>query len=244
MMSKKKTILLGILVAALIVVAVWRLHIFPVPVASESAPAATSIDLGSRIESEPEVEELPDFTAWLIFPGTDIDSPVMQTVNNEYYIRRNEKGEIDTWGCYFADFECSSDSQNYIVYGHSLDNDSDGQRFTQLKKLNESKFAEKYHRIQLVIDGEVREYEIFSSGYANIYTGNDIINANPDRHTQQINLDAAIARSRYNYGVEVTDKDDILTLCTCTSNYVSRYVVMAKQVDVSTAENFKPINTR
>lgn len=236
-MSKKKALLIIVLLAAALIVVILIYRSFPDSRGQTNNQPNNQPNNESSSPTEPEVAEPIDAAAWLTFPGTEIDGPVMQAEDNEYYLRRNEKGKIDTWGCYFADFECAPKSQSYIIYGHSLDDGWDGPRFTQLKKLNEKKFAEKYHRIQLVIEGEVREYEIFSSGYADIYTQKAVIEANPDRNTRQGSLDAAIARSYFDYGVEVTDKDDILTLCTCTTDDWTRYVVMAKLVDVSTVEN-------
>ena len=57
----------------------------------------------------------------LTVEGTEIDNAVMQAGDNDYYLRRNEYGEDDVWGCYFMDYACSPSSLNLVIYGHSLD---------------------------------------------------------------------------------------------------------------------------
>ena len=82
-----------------------------------------------------------DAKGWLLFPGTEIDNVVMQAADNSYYLRRDEKGAYSIWGCYFADYEAdltaSGPSRNTVIYGHSsLDDETEGKKFTELKKLN------------------------------------------------------------------------------------------------------------
>ena len=37
-------------------------------------------------------KENPDTVAWITIPGTNIDAPVQQYGDNDYYMRRDEKG--------------------------------------------------------------------------------------------------------------------------------------------------------
>ena len=37
-------------------------------------------------------KENPDTVAWITIPGTNIDAPVQQYGDNDYYLRRDEKG--------------------------------------------------------------------------------------------------------------------------------------------------------
>ena len=40
-------------------------------------------------------KENPDTVAWITIPGTNIDAPVQQYGDNDYYLRRDEKGAED-----------------------------------------------------------------------------------------------------------------------------------------------------
>lgn len=51
-------------------------------------------------------KENPDTVAWITIPGTNIDAPVQQYGDNDYYLRRDEKGAEDYHGCLYADYAC------------------------------------------------------------------------------------------------------------------------------------------
>lgn len=55
-------------------------------------------------------KENPDTVAWITIPGTNIDAPVQQYGDNDYYLRRDEKGAEDYHGCLYADYACRMDS--------------------------------------------------------------------------------------------------------------------------------------
>ncbi len=56
--------------------------------------------------------------------GTNIDGPVQQADDNEYYLRRDELGQPSHQGCIYADYECDLSgtelSMNTILYGHTF----------------------------------------------------------------------------------------------------------------------------
>lgn len=55
-------------------------------------------------------KENPDTVAWITIPGTNIDAPVQQYGDNDYYLRCDEKGTEDYHGCLYADYACRMDS--------------------------------------------------------------------------------------------------------------------------------------
>lgn len=164
---------------------------------------------------------------WLTIPGTGIDNAVMQAEDNDYYLRRDETGTDDIWGCYFMDYECSVNSRNLIVYGHSLEDNPDAARFSQLKRFLEEDFAQKNKSIRLYYDGAWREYEVFSAGYANVETDTIAIAANPDNSTLDSITAAALARSVIDFGVTPNTDAELLTLCTCTTDSSTRFIITA-----------------
>lgn len=67
----------------------------------------------------------PDTVAWITIPGTNIDAPVQQYGDNDYYLRRDEKGTEDYHGCIYADYTCRMNSgekvsRNLIFTGTPL----------------------------------------------------------------------------------------------------------------------------
>ena len=59
----------------------------------------------------------------------------------------------------------------------------------------------------------------------------DCIQATPDDAAFQQILDKAVASCAFDYGVDVTTDDHILTLSTCTADPNSRLLVVAKLID-------------
>lgn len=168
--------------------------------------------------------------AWIQVPDTNIDDPIFQADDNLYWLRRDENGSYSVWGVYFADYECSLGeelSRNTVIYGHSsLNDETEGKKFTELKKLNLQDFA-KDHRYFLFATGS-EEYvaTIFSVGYW--ADSAQYLYADPSDAAFEELLKDAADHSIYNYGVEVGSEDHIITLSTCTGNDQERFVVMAR----------------
>ena len=59
---------------------------------------------------------------WLSIDDTNIDYPVMQTDDNEYYLNHNMNQEYDKNGSIFMDKDCdiAKPSMNFILYGHHM----------------------------------------------------------------------------------------------------------------------------
>lgn len=73
---------------------------------SSSIPEAASTPTpppAATAESALHESTNPDTVAWLTIPGTNIDGPVQQGPDNDYYLRRDSDGNEDYRGCYFAD---------------------------------------------------------------------------------------------------------------------------------------------
>lgn len=175
-------------------------------------------------------EENNQAKAWIQVPDTNIDDPIFQADDNLYWLRRDENGSYSVWGVYFADYECSLGdelSRNTVIYGHSsLNDETEGKKFTELKKLNLQDFA-KDHRYFLFATGS-EEYvaTIFSVGYW--ADSAQYLYADPSDAAFEELLKDAADHSIYNYGVDVGSEDHIITLSTCTGNDQERFVVMAR----------------
>lgn len=192
-----------------------------------SSVMATSSAINTRSSQETEVL-LEGQVGWLKVDGTDIDDAVMQAEDNDYYLRRNEYGKDDIWGCFFMDYDCTAASQNIIIYGHSLDDNPNDKRFSQLKRLSDPEFATQHHTIELNYNGETLCYEVVSAGTANISETTAMI-SNPSADQMNEVIDDALKRSDVPFEMaSLIDRSSrILTLVTCTSNSSERYIVTA-----------------
>lgn len=123
-------------------------------IASEfTAPAATpkptekpaEAASGEPEETEPELvppisvdfEQLrgynSDVVGWIYAVGTNINYPVVQSDDNDYYLHRDMDGNYSAAGTIFIDCDNASDFSdgNTIIYGHHM---KDGSMFAQLEK--------------------------------------------------------------------------------------------------------------
>ena len=196
-----------------------------------------------------------DTIGWLYIDGTTIDDVVVKVNYNDdnaYYLRRNANGENDNDGCYYADFRCKSGnrstlSKNTVIYGHNLgraenalltdyENHANGPKFAQLLKYQDPEFARSHPYIYYSTIEEDMVWQVFAVFYTDIKF--DYIEPNPADATFNSLLKKAQDLSFYNYDVEVSSNDKILTLSTCTYRMADdtklhypndyRYVVMAK----------------
>lgn len=195
-----------------------------------------------------------DIIGWLKIDDLKVDGAVVQAENNTKYERLNEWGQYSWTGTYFADYECNFDSRdslskNTVIYGHNVDfsDNRDGERFSQLFYFADEEFAKQHPYVYFTIDGEDKSsemvWEIFSVFYTT--TDFDYIRINKDYRNPQEGeitdaqlmniIKEARERSEYDYEVEVSGEDKILTLSTCSYKYGRRkdvrFVVMAKLLD-------------
>lgn len=212
-----------------------------VPEASSDGPgeiiatldANTGADILEALDYE--TTQNPDTVAWLYIPNTRINNSVVQSFDNQVYLRANERREYSVYGCYFADAECNVSTRellnhNTIVYGHSdLQDNPEGPRFSELFKFTDPEFARITPVIEFSTLYDFMDWQVFAVFYTTVDF--DYIAAEPEGGIANL-AEEAKKRSIYDYGVEVGEDDHILTLSTCSirdgNDGTHRMVVMAK----------------
>ncbi len=190
-----------------------------------------------------------DTVGWLFVPHTTLDSPVLQTTDNTYYLKHNEYKAADVNGALVSDYRNhfggrENQSQNIVLYGHSKDENPDGgveasreyEHFTELKRYQNIDFCRENPYVMFAADGDPMVWEIF----AVFHTRTDFYYIQPNPTSSQFLdiVEEARYKSLFNFpDVEVTEDDKILTLSTCDRRIVPtypngyRFVIMAKLVD-------------
>ena len=206
----------------------------PISLAEEGLPVQQSesaVGEQAMVDLSAYLAQNPDFVAWLRIPGTNVDYPVVQTDNPDYYLNHTFSGKSSVVGTLFslADADYAAPGRNIAIYGHHL-RSSGEKMFTSLMRYKNPDFYEDNQTI--VLDSLYRhsEYTIFA--VVNMKAGD----WEPSRTT--FSGDAAFmafvnrAKSEYLYdtGVEVGADDHILTLITCDRSYAGkegRLVILA-----------------
>lgn len=173
---------------------------------------------------------------WVKIDDTYIDYPVLQTVNNDYYLNHNFDQEEDKNGSIFLDKDCSiyPRSTNLILYGHHM---RSGRMFGQLNKYSSEKFYEEHKYIQFDTIYEKGTYEVMYVFRSKIYEESEIVfkyyqftDAVSETEFES-NMKQMADMSLYDTGVSTEYGDELLTLSTC-DYYTSdgRFVVVAKKI--------------
>lgn len=173
---------------------------------------------------------------WIKIDDTIIDYPVMQTVNNEYYLDHNFNQEEDRNGCIFMDYQCDvvDGCDNIILYGHHM---KSGKMFGTLNKYSKESYYEEHPTIQFDTIYEKGTYQVMYVFRSKVYSEEDVtfkyyqfINAASEMEFNSY-LNEMAALSLYDTGVTAGYGDKLLTLSTCDyQEKKGRFVVVAKKI--------------
>ena len=170
-----------------------------------------------------------DFAGFLKVNGTDIETIVVQSKNNSYYLNHNFYKQQNKNGWIFVDYRNKLDGtdKNVIIYGHNMKN---GTMFASLKNiLNKEWQDNKQNRyITFITENGTAKYEVFSVykiENENYYITTDFNEEEFTKFAEKIK-----ERSEYNFEVEVGENDNILTLSTCGNTSKYRIVLHAKKI--------------
>lgn len=169
----------------------------------------------------------PDVVGWIYLPGSQVNYPIVQGEDNQYYLehtwdnKKNSAGSIFLETTNSADF---SDSRS-ILYGHNMANMS---MFAVLHYYANEYYVKTFPYVYLVTDEGVLRYEIYSTYNADV-TGKTYALELDHRHMASF-IRMTLDESELDLGIIPADTDRILTLSTCTGNYDTRRVVHARLV--------------
>ncbi len=189
------------------------------------------------IEKVKELQkENEDVKAWIKINDTNINYPVVQASDNNYYLYRNYKKENSNYGSIFIDSNSNIENpnSNIIMYGHNM---KDGSMFKDLLKYADEEYYNNHKYIVFVTNTSSSTYEIIAVFKSRIFYKNE---KNVFRYYQCTNLNNeqdynyyvnnCKELSLYDTGVNAEYGEQIITLITCEySSENGRMVVIAKK---------------
>jgi len=172
-----------------------------------------------------------DTVGWLKVNNTNINYPVVQSDDNEFYLNHAYDKSDNRAGWLFMDYRNDLDqiSKNTIIYGHSMLNN--GLMFSSLENTLNSDWYNNDNNltINFSIKNKNIKWKIFS-----IYTieeTNDYLYTKFSTDYEFIEFVNEIKnRSIVDFSVDVNSSDKILTLSTCYRSNKYRVVVHAKMI--------------
>ena len=176
------------------------------------------------------LEKNKDTVGWIKVNGTNINYPVVQTTDNQYYLKHSYEGTFNYAGWIFADYRNDLENFGYntIIYGHGR---LDTTMFGSLKNILESDWYDKKenHIVKLSTPTHNTLWQVFS-----IYTieaESYYIQTEFANEQEFADFVATLKeRSQVTFAADVNRKDKILTLSTCKNDYGLRLVLHAKLI--------------
>lgn len=208
--------------------------------------AVTERDPDSAGTEEPETGPVPpidvDFAAlqgvnedvvgWIYIEALEgVSYPVVQGKDNETYLHTTYEKNYNFAGTIFVDYENSRDFSdcNTLVYGHNMKN---GSMFGQLKKFTEDQETyEKSKYFWMLTPEKNYRYEIIAAYTTGVNSDTYTLFKGPgDEFLKYLETIKGYSEIKTD-DTELTIKDRIVTLSTCTGNESTRFVVQGKLVN-------------
>ena len=119
-----------------------------------------------------------DYQFWINVEGTNIDYPVVQGSDNDFYLNHDFNKNYLPAGSIFLDYRNDFETDyNTVIYGHHMRNST---MFGQMEKFKKEDFFEKNKTITLTSKDDIYEYEIFAIGVYDADFGYNTVNFNDE----------------------------------------------------------------
>lgn len=171
----------------------------------------------------------PEIVAWLSIDDTNIDYPVVQHSDNDYYLHHLFTGEWNSSGCLFMDCNNQADfsDSHTIIYGHHMDN---GTMFQNLMGYKGQSFYDEHPTAHLLTQSGAYAVEFFA-GYVTGVDGNAWqLDFATDAEFEDWIVNEK-AKSLFESLVTPIIADEIVTLSTCSYEfYNARFVLHGRLI--------------
>lgn len=173
----------------------------------------------------------PDLVCWIYLGGADINYPVVQGEDNEFYLHNTFEMKKNSAGCVFMDYEVDPElsSWNTFIYGHNMKN---GTMFGHLKNyINNPKTYDNDKYIYIFRPEGIYRYEIFS--YYLDPTDSKMYYTCDNYKEYRAYLREATNKSVRECEAKANPEENIVTLVTCSGagSYKQRFFVHGIFVD-------------
>lgn len=178
-----------------------------------------------------------DVVGWIYVDALpDISYPIVKGKDNQTYLHQTYEKNYNFAGTIFVDYENSGDFSdcNTLVYGHNMKN---GSMFGHLKKFRENDKLYKQDKYFWILTPERNyRYEIITAYTTGVNSDTYTLFKGPGEEFEKY-LETIKGYSEIQTDdTDLTIKDRIVTLSTCTGNESTRFVVQGKRVDAEDAD--------
>lgn len=212
------------------------------------------IDKDGVLEKYKDLSKInKEFVGWLKVDGTSVDVPVVQTGNNETYLRKDFYGNYSVYGNPFLDYRNNikalfeeetkllKPDRNYTIYGHNM---LDNMVFAELLDYKELDFYKAHPIIHYDTIYGNTSWKVIAAfltnstdeqdnNYCLEYNFVDCYDKNFNNYLKELQK-----RTYIDTGVDVDENDILLTLSTCDKSVIDegRFVIVARMVRAGESE--------
>lgn len=168
-----------------------------------------------------------EIIAWLTVDGTEIDYPVVQAQDNDYYLTHDAERNKNRNGALFLDYRVHPDFSDFnnVVYGHNM---KSGRMFGTLERFKEKAYFDEHPTGTLYTPEKTYRLAIFAAAVVKPDAAHyGYLFRSPSEREAHLKLIADTAVCWRDIGV--TEKDRLLVLSTCSYEYKdARTLIFAK----------------
>ena len=249
----KRVFVTGFIILSLVILTIiyWFCFIKPSILNARESEAISNIinevDISSKVQEDNKGktdmqikvaqlrESYPNIIGWIKIEGTNIDYPVTQWTDNNYYLKHDYDNRISKLGSIYLhkDADVNRPSANFLIYGHNI---TTGVMFNELINYKKQSFYNDHKIIKFTTINKDADYEIIAVMVTRIYTQDsntfkyyNFIDTNKESeyNTYVSNVKGL---SLYDTGVTAKYGDQLITLTTCEySQKNGRIVVVARE---------------
>lgn len=152
-----------------------------------------------------------DVVGWIYIENTGINYPIMQTSDNEYYLKKDIYKKNSSCGSIYLDCDTKSDfsEANSVIYGHTL---KSGGMFTELNNMCNGDFGNNIV-IEIYTKDNLYKYQVRAAYITEIDLS--LMKRNLNEEQKEEYLNKAIKRSKIQFENPSNSNGEILTLVTC-----------------------------
>ena len=164
-----------------------------------------------------------DIIGRLSIENTNLDVPVAQSGDNDYYLNHLLDKSVNSLGSVYLDYRNKTTDRKIIIYGHNSENVYT--EFNMLENYTHSSYYHTHSIINFQTENNFYQYKIFS-----IYIATDDfqhVNLNYNSYDYAKHLAWLKTQSRYDTGVEVNGYDHIIILQTCYFSPDDSFLIIA-----------------
>ena len=164
-----------------------------------------------------------DTVAWIRVSGTNIDYPIVQTSDNDYYLTHSFYKEENLNGWIYENSYNNSNfnDENTVLFGHNTNGTT---MFSELKGIYNGQYGTNIN-ITIYLEDSLINYKVFS-----IYLENPNNTTSISQYTNSYILDEMKNKSKINFDININEDDKILTLSTCNNVTDDRIIMHAKRI--------------